>query len=190
MELLLGCAGGLALLFVAVLLMKATAGNSRKDVDQTLSSGLLCKSKGDHVQAEIYLEQVLSNLDNVTNPDMARLSSCLVNLAECQEQLGKAAEAKQTRQMALDAWNHVLQQGRLDQLIDIDYACLSAHFGPSTKEFADFYERVLAFREKALPPGHSDFINTIVIYAKLLRTLGETEVADQLDAKAAEMRAK
>lgn len=189
MELLLTCVGGLALLAVAVLLMKASAGNSQKDVDQTLSSGLLCKSKGDYIQAEVYLEQALSNMEKVVNPDIARLSSCLVNLAECQEQLGKGAEAKQTRQMALDAWNYVLEQGRLDQLIDIDYACLSAHFGPSTKDFADFYERVLAFREKALPAKHSDFINTIVIYARLLRILGEKEIADQLDAKAADLRA-
>ncbi len=170
--------------------MKMTAGSSEKEVDQVLSSGLLYKSKGDHVQAEVYFEQVLSNLDKVVNPDMARLSSCLVNLAEVQEQLGKPQDAKRTRQQALDAWNHVLEQGRLDQLIDIDYACLSANFGPSTKEFADFYERVLAFREKALPPGHSDFINTIVIYSRLLRQLGENEVADQLDAKAQELRAK
>lgn len=170
--------------------MKMTAGQPEKDVDQVLSSGLLFKSKGDHVQAEVYLEQVLSNLEKVVNPDMARLSSCLVNLAECQEQLGKPADAKNTRMIALDAWNHVLEQGRLDQLIDIDYACLSASFGASTKEFADFYERVLAFRETALPPGHTDFINTIVIYSRLLRQLGEKEIADQLDAKADELRGK
>ena len=51
------------------------------------------------------------------------------------------------------------------------------------------YERCLAVREKVLPDGHPDTIETLVNYARLLRASGFSDLAAEMRARAEAQRA-
>lgn len=153
-----------------------------------LSSAALAKSGADWSQALFLYEQAISVIDGERETDESLLIGALQNAAECQERIGKFTEAKELRTRLLSIFESALNNARADFLTDIDYLCSTADFGASTVDVADFYERLLAFREKTLPQTHSDFINTVVIYSRLMRRLGEKEIADDLEAHAEQLR--
>lgn len=153
-----------------------------------LSSAALAKSGADWSQALFLYEQAISVIDGERETDESLLIGALQNAAECQERIGKFTEAKELRTRLLSIFESALNNARTDFLTDIDYLCSTADFGASTVDVADFYERLLAFREKTLPQTHSDFINTVVIYSRLMRRLGEKEIADDLEAHAEQLR--
>lgn len=182
------------LTLLALLLMYLNKGGSsagRLDqarINGILSSAALAKSRQDWSQALLLYEQAIGVIDGEKETDEALLIGALQSAAECHERLGKFGEAKQQRTRLLSIFESALNNARTDFLTDIDYLCSTADFGASTVDVANFYERLLAFREKTLAPTHSDFVNTIVIYSRLMRRLGEKEIADDLEAHAQQLR--
>ena len=85
-------------------------------------------------------------------------------------------------------WNRALEEGNSTLCVEIDYLCTNAEFGAQTQEVANYYERLLALREKTHSANSAVFINTVVIYARLMRTLGETDIAQDLEAHAQSLR--
>lgn len=182
------------LTLLALLLMYLNKGGSsagrleQARINGILSSAALAKGRQDWPQALLLYEQAVSVIDADKEADESLLIGALQSAAECQEKLGKFNEAKQYRTRLLAIFESALNNARTDFLTDIDYLCSTADFGNSTVDVANFYERLLAFREKTLPQTHSDFINTIVIYSRLMRRLGEKEIADDLEAHAEQLR--
>lgn len=182
------------LTLLALLLMYLNKGGSsagRLDqarINGILSSAALAKGRQDWSQALLLYEQAIGVIDGEKVTDESLLIGALQSAAECYERLGKITEAKEQRTRLLSIFESALNNSRTDFLTDIDYLCSTADFGVSTVDVANFYERLLAFREKTLAPTHSDFINTIVIYSRLMRKLGEKEIADDLEAHAEQLR--
>lgn len=182
------------LTLLALLLMYLNKGGSsagrleQARINGILSSAALAKSRQDWSQALFLYEQAIGVIDGEKETDEALLIGALQSAAECYEKLAKFTEAKQQRTRLISIFESALNNSRIDFLTDIDYLCSTADFGNSTVDVANFYEKLLAFREKTLAPTDSDFINTIVIYSRLMRKLGEKEIADDLEAHAEQLR--
>lgn len=157
-------------------------------IQSLLASASLAKRNGDHEQSAMLFDRSISELDSANKTDEALLCTALVGRAESLERLGKRKDAQQLIGRVLSIWQSALNAGRVDFLTDVDYLCSNGDFGSSTVDVARFYETVLAFREKRLPPQNPEFINTIVIYAKLNRVLGENDLAQQLENHAEKLR--
>ena len=166
----------------------AKSGDESK-IQGVLSSAALAKRSGDHEQAAMLYERAIQELDAAPKTDEALLCTALVGRAQSLERSGNRKEAQQSINRVLSIWQSALEAGRVDFLTDVDYLATTGDFGSSTADVARFYETVLAFREKRVPPHSDEFINTVVIYAKLNRTLGETAIAEQLEQHAAQLRA-
>jgi hypothetical protein len=153
-----------------------------------LSSAAQAKQQGDHAQAEVLFQRAIEQLDSSRNTDESLLCSALNGQAESLERLGKRTQAEQLRTRMVAIFQSALDNRRMDFLTDIDYLCSNADFGSSTSDVAKFYEKLLAVREKTTSPHSDEFINTVVIYSRLMRTLGEKQIADDLEAHAAKLR--
>lgn len=177
-------------LSVVVLLKLNSPGKAGDDpkIQGVLASAALAKRSGDHEQAAMLYERAISELDAAHKTDEALLCTALVGRAESLERLGKRKDAQQLVGRVVSIWQSALAAGRADFLTDVDYLAMNGDFGSSTADIARFYETVLAFREKRFPPHSAEFINTVVIYAKLNRTLGETALAEQLEQHAEKLR--
>ena len=184
--------GGALFLIALIFIFGRSAGGGGiprdSEVRSMIESALLSRRSGDLPQAEMQYERALSLLDKSGEPDQALLCCTLKGMAEILERNGKFVQAKAHRDRLVEIWNRALSQKQDDFLIEIDFMCLDSEFGASTKEVADYYERVLAYREKTTPPTSTVFNNTIVIYSRLLRRLGENEIADQLEEHAKKLQ--
>lgn len=172
---------------VAVLLF------SRRKVDtaalqRQLSDAHIARQRGDHEQAEILYKRAIETIDSGAEKDESLLCTALNGRAESLERVGKRSEAEQLRTRMVSIFQSAIDKRRDEFLMDIDYLCTNAEFGSSTSEVANFYERLLAYREKTVPQTSDVFINTVTIYSRLLRSLGEQSMADELDAHAAKLR--
>lgn len=179
----------LTLLAVGLVLMNSRGGKtSGAQVQGLMSSAAQAKSRGDHTQAEMLYQRAVAELDSDRNPDESLLSTALNGQADALERIGQRAQAEQCRNRMLSIFQSALDNRRADFLVDIDYLCSNAEFGSSTAQVAAFYEKLLAYREKTTSPNSDEFINTVVIYSRLMRTLGEKQIADDLDAHAEKLR--
>lgn len=182
------------ILVVTVLAVAAMALNSKGgDASQTQISGLLqsaslARNSGDYEQAAMLYERALSLIESARRVDESLLSECLVNFADVLDKAGERAKAEGHRKRLLAIWNNALDSGNSELMTEVDYLCSNATFGAQTKDVADYYERLLAAREKTHAPGSDVFINTVVIYARLMRALGEKEIASDLEAHAENLR--
>lgn len=172
---------------VAVLLF------SRRKVDtaalqRQLSDAHIARQRGDHEQAEILYKRAIETIESGSEKDESLLCTALNGRAESLERVGKRSEAEQLRTRMVSIFQSAIDKRRDEFLMDIDYLCTNAEFGSSTSEVANFYERLLAYREKTVPQTSDVFINTVTIYSRLLRSLGEQSMADELDAHAAKLR--
>jgi tetratricopeptide (TPR) repeat protein len=166
---------------------------SRRKVDtaalqRRLSDAHIARQHGDHEQAEMLYKHAIDTIDSASEKDDSLLCTALNGRAESLERIGKRHEAEQLRARMVSIFQNAIDKRRDDFLMDIDYLCTNAEFGSSTSEVANFYEKLLAYREKTVPQTSDVFINTVTIYSKLLRTLGENTMADELDAHATKLR--
>jgi hypothetical protein len=177
-------------ILVGVFFLFGRRGPSSEDpkLQGLLASAAMAKRSGDHQQAAMLYERAISELESAHKVDEALLCTALVGAAESLERTGGRKEASQLISRVVSIWETALNAGRVDFMTDVDYLCMDGNFGSSTADVARFYETVLAFREQRLPPNSPEFINTIVIYAKLNRTLGEKEIAEQLEQHAEKLR--
>ena len=173
-----------------VLVMQNSRAGSKDDskVQSLLSTAAVAKSRGDLAQAAMLYEIAIAVLDASEKTDESLLCTTLVGQAECLEKSGKWNEAKALRNRLIAIWQSALDARRIEFFTDIDYLCSNGDFGASTQEIAQFYEKLLAYREKNVSQYSPEFINTIVIYAKLMRTLGEKRTADSLEQHAQKLR--
>jgi hypothetical protein len=181
----------LVLTLSVVVLLKLNSparGSDDQKIQGMLASAALAKRNGDHQQSAMLYEQAIGSLDAAHKTDEALLCTALAGRAESLERLGERKASQQLIGRVISIWQSALAAGRVDFLTDVDYLATNADFGSSTAEVARFYETVLAYREKRVPPHSSEFINTVVIYAKLNRTLGETALAEQLEQHAEKLR--
>ncbi|MGE0263444.1 MAG: tetratricopeptide repeat protein [Candidatus Obscuribacterales bacterium] len=184
-------AAGAALTLLAIIFWQA---NSRQgsvspaQIQSSLSGAALARKNGDHEQAVMLYERALSLIEGQSPVDKSYLSACLVSYAESLDRTGSIKEARDVRTRLMSLWNSALEEKDIDLMTEVDYLCTSAEFGSATRDVADYYERLLAFREKAYSHKSDIFINTVVIYAGLMRRLGEKEIADDLEAHAEKLR--
>jgi len=189
MMLIYGVAFVIIVIVILLLVQSNSKGSGSSDskAQSSLESAALAKRKGDHEQAALLYEHAVSQLSS-PDSDPALLSSALAGQAECMERLGKRTESERLRTQMVQLWQSGLDKGKTSFLTDIDYQCMDADFGTSTRDVAEFYEKLLAYREKTAPQKSDEFINTVVIYSRLMRKLGETEIADQLEEHAKKLR--
>lgn len=182
------------IVFVTVVAVAALVLNSRAgDASQTQISGILqsaslARSSADYEQSNMLYERALNLIESARVVDESMLSECLVNYSDSLDKSGQRAKAEESRKRLLAIWNNALDTGNSELMTEVDYLCSNATFGAQTREVADYYERLLAAREKTHSPNSDVFINTVVIYARLMRTLGEKEIADDLEAHADNLR--
>ena len=179
----------LALVLVSVLCILLL----RRKVDpaalqRQLGDAHIARQRGDHEQAEMLYKRAIETIDSSSDKEESLLCSALNGRAESLDRVGKRAEAEQLRTRMVSIFQSAIDKRRDEFLMDIDYLCTNAEFGSSTSEVANFYEKLLAYREKTVPQTSDVFINTVTIYSRLLRTLGEQSMADELDAHAAKLR--
>lgn len=178
-------------ILVVVLMRANSGGGGGAGISQArsfLGSAQTAKSKGDAEQAIMQCERAVELIDRERKPDEALLSSCLSTLAECMERVGRQQDAKAVRKRMISVWESALNARRMAFFTDIDYMCTTADFGGSTRDVADFYEKLLGVREKTTQPNSSEFTNTVMIYSRLLRALGENQTADDLEKHANKLR--
>jgi len=184
-------AAGAALTLLAIILWQANARQgsaSPAQIQSSLASAALARKSGDHEQAIMLYERALALIEAQSTVDKSYLSACLVSYAESLDRTGKIKEARDVRSRLMSLWNSALEDKDIELMTEVDYLCTSADFGSATSDVANYYERLLAFREKAYSHKSDIFINTVVIYAGLMRRLGEKEIADDLEAHAEKLR--
>ena len=177
---------------VAVLALAANARASEPAHSQIaglLQSASLARGSGDHGQSAMLYERALGLIDSMKKVDESLLSECLVNYSDVLDKSGERRKAEEHRKRLLAIWNSALASGDADLMTEVDYLCANATFGAQTADVANYYERLLAAREKTHSPNSEVFINTVVIYARLMRSLGEKAIADQLEQHAENLRA-
>lgn len=182
-------ATGLILMVVAgVLFFKTRTADFTVETDGALSNALLFKQKGDLVQAQIHLERALSYLNDSTSPDSAKMSSCLIHLAECYEKQQMYKEARDCRDRLIKLWTNMLSSGGTAGLVDIDYAMSISNFGAGTFDIAQFYEKVIQLKERLYGPEHREVSNSLLILGRVYSQLGEKERADALMQRAQQIQ--
>jgi tetratricopeptide (TPR) repeat protein len=82
------------------------------------------------------------------------------------------------------------QYDKAEPLYDRARVILETALGPEHPRRGSFYERALAIWEKALGPVHPKVAAALGNYASLLRSLGRSDEATPLEARAREIRAK
>lgn len=180
---------------VTIVAVVALAANARasdpahSQIANLLQSASLARGSADHGQAAILYARALSLIDSMRKTDESLLSECLVNYSDVLDKTGERHKAEEHRKRLLAIWNNALASGDADLMTEVDYLCANATFGAQTADVANYYERLLAAREKTHSPNSEVFINTVVIYARLMRSLGEKDIADQLEQHAANLRA-
>lgn len=176
---------------VAVIALAANykaGGSSADQIRGLIEQALLAKQSSDFEQSQMLYERALSLIDDMRVVDETLLSECLVNYATVLDRLGKRGQSEQHRKRLLAIWNTALESGNEDLLTEVDYLCINAEFGSQTALVASYYERLLALREKTKPHTGDIFINTVVIYSRLMRSLGEKDIAEDLEAHAEKLR--
>lgn len=161
---------------------------SASQIQSSLSAAALAKQSSDFAQAIMLYERARDLIESGKPVDRSLLSACLVSYGVCLERTGQSKEARDVRSRLIDIWNQALQERDTQLMTEIDYLCSNAEFGSATIEVAQYYERVLAFRETAFSHSSDIFINTVVIYANLMRRLGEKDIADDLERHAEQLR--
>jgi tetratricopeptide (TPR) repeat protein len=161
-------------------------GDSSARADSWMQEGMLFKQRNDYVQAEMKLEKALAEFEASKNADVSKTISCLVALANVYESNGKPEKAREAFKRVLDKWKAQLAHGELS-VIDIDYAVSNMDFGRATYDVAEFYiDSIVVMRERTLPKGHTDTLNSHKLGAQLLRKAGYTAEADELEARGQE----
>ena len=181
----------LIVFIVTILALKSNyeaGGSSRTQITGLIESAALAKNSSDWEQASMLYSRALDLIDNMRSLDESLLSECLVNYATALDRSGKRLEAESQRKRLIDIWMKGLERGDSDLMTEVDYLCTNAEFGAQTMDVANYYEKLLAAREKTHSPNSDTFINTVVIYSRLMRTLGENEIADKLQDHADNLR--
>lgn len=166
----------------------AAGGSSDTQIAGLIESAALARNNSDWQQASMLYSRALDLIDNMRTIDESRLSECLVHYSTVLDRSGERQEAEKQRKRLISIWNGALDRGDSDLMTEVDYLCTNAEFGAQTMDVANYYERLLAAREKTHSPNSDVFINTVVIYARLMRTLGEKQIADDLEAHAQNLR--
>ena len=183
--------GSIFLTVIVVVLLVLNARASSAPVEQIrglMSSAAVARQGGNFEQALILYERALGLLDGASSTDEILVCECLVHASVCMDRIGKVRESREFRQRLLAIFESALNRRDSAMLTEIDYLCSRPDFGASTAQVAEFYERLMAFREKTVSPNSTDFINTVMIYSILLRQLGEKQLADDLEQHAQKLR--
>lgn len=173
---------------VALMANNKAGGSSHGQISGLIEQAMLAKQSSDFEQSAMLYSRALDLIDNMKSIDESLLSECLVTYSTVLDRQGKRKESEIHRNRLLSIWNNALASGNEDLLSEVDYLCINAEFGAQTIDVANYYERLLALREKTKPQSGDVFINTVVIYSRLMRSLGETQIADDLEAHADGLR--
>lgn len=164
-------------------IMWSRGGGGGSNAAMLMQQALLHKQNNDYVQAEIQLEKALHAMESESQPDLSRMVSCLVHLAEVYEKQGKPEKASAAFNKVLRQWQRQLSSNQLST-VDIDYAVSNMDFGRGTYDVAVWYvDNIVAARERSLPAGHTDIRNSQLLGARLLRKAGYKQEADLLEAR-------
>ncbi|HEY9677403.1 MAG TPA: tetratricopeptide repeat protein [Drouetiella sp.] len=155
------------------------------DADSLLANALVKKQTGSMTEAEYFLQQALAAYEKEKTPDLGKMWSCYVHLAELQTKLGKYADARALYSRLIESWNDEIHKDNPEAYLDIDYLASTAEFGAGTHEVAECYARIIDAKRRVFGNNHPDVANSLKIYARLLHRLGRNE-----DAVAAEEEAE
>ena len=169
---------------VGFALWRATQGGSNAgEIERSVTAGMFAAQSNQWPEAQTHLEHALLLMEREKTLDIPKMVSCMLRLAECYERTGLQREAAQIFPAVLKTWEHYMVQPGAS-MVDIDFAATHSDFGRGTNDVANFYlTKVIPFRERKLPKGHPDTLNSYVIAVRLLRKLGRNGEADKLEAK-------
>jgi tetratricopeptide (TPR) repeat protein len=173
---------------IAIVIMRKGGSGSRKsEIEGLMSSALFAKQSGSTDEAQGYLERSKMLLEQPCNRDDSKLASVYIHIAEIYDRTQKYQEARTARENLINLWTKQLESGDQCAIIDIEYALTNNSFGPGTPLVCEFYNKVVAIKERSLGEKHPDVANSYLIKAKLLRVLGEKEQAEFAEQRAAEI---
>jgi hypothetical protein len=88
----------------------------------------------------------------------------------------------------IDMWRGILERREQERLIDIDYFAATANFGSGILDVAEFYKDVVEAKKQMFGPSHSEVVNSMLLYSRLLGQAGDRAQAELLAAQAEELR--
>lgn len=173
---------------IAIAIMRKGGSGSRKtEIEGLMSSALFAQQAGSTAEAQGYLERSQMLLEQPCNRDDAKLASVYIHIAEIYDRTQKYQEARTARENLIKLWTKQLETGDQCAIIDIEYALTNNSFGPGTPLVSEFYDKVITLKERTLGEKHPEVANAYLIRAKLLRVLGEKELAEIAEQHAAEI---
>ncbi|MCC6978155.1 MAG: tetratricopeptide repeat protein [Candidatus Melainabacteria bacterium] len=175
---------------IALFSMRKGKKSDKVEIEGLLSSALLEQHASKFEEALQNYDRARMLLEFPENRDEAKLASCLIHLAELYEKTGNFAAAKEMHNKLIRLWEKQLKSLDETTLIDIDFAMTHNEFGSGTSQVIDFYDKVVAVKEKRFGERSSEVADSYLIMAKLLRVIGEKESADLAEQRAAEIRPK
>jgi tetratricopeptide (TPR) repeat protein len=173
---------------LALMAMRKGKKSYKAEIEGLLSSALLEQQASKIEDALQNYDRARQLLEYPENRDDAKLASCYIHLAELYERTGNSAAAKQMHEKLIALWEKQLKSLDETTLIDIDFALTHNEFGSGTFQVIDFYDKVVAVKEKRFGGKSAEVADSYLIMAKLLRVIGEKESADLAEQKAAEIR--
>jgi len=157
-------------------------------VARLLSEAHLARSKGDYEIEQYALNKALSLLESGATTDVTKYSSCLVSLAESYTRKGKFSQARDACKRMLKRWNEILQSRDHARMIDIDYFAATADFGSGINDVAEFYSKVIEAKKQMYGPKHTEVINSMLLYSRLLAKSGDRRHAEEMETSATQLR--
>jgi len=146
----------------------------------------IISAKGGHAEAESNLRRALAIWEAALGPEHSSVGLCLARLAqECLE-LGRFDEAEAYQRRALTISEGALGPAHTHTGFFVQ-GLASLYYAQGRHDEAErLYRRALAILEPILPPDHPGLVATQTDYAHLLRDLGRSQEASELEARIAQ----
>jgi len=173
---------------IALIAMRKGKKSYTAEIEGLLSSALLEQQASKFEEALQNYDRARILLEYPENRDDAKLASCYIHLAELYEKTGNFAGAKEFHEKLIRLWEKQLKNLDETTLIDIDFALTHSEFGSGTAQVIDFYDKVVAVKERRFGEKSNEVADSYLIMARLLRVVGEKQNAELVEAKAAEIR--
>lgn len=148
-----------------------------------LQLGRLYQLRGNYERAEALSQRALSIFEELIGPQHPGTASALRQLAELHHLLGRDELAEQFYLRALNIYEQVLGFQHPDAANTFRQLITFYTERGQFERAEPLYQRALTIYEKALGPEHPGVHEIIVHYSELLRTMGRTQEATQLEAR-------
>ncbi len=169
-------------------LLLATACDPRSAAWGThIAAGKKAYEQGDYAEAEKQIKAAVKNAEGF-EPEDPRVATTLDNLGELYRAQGQYAEAETFHKRALAIWEKALGPDHPDVATSLNNLAGVYYMQDRYDEVLPLLQRSHAILEKELGPEHPTVAASLENYARLLRVVGLTAEAEELEERVRAIR--